>query len=378
MAVLMGGPSSEYEISIATGQNIIKALDPQKYLAQPVVVTKERKWLMPPLKRFPPEDGYKYYRRDRAYSTRIDKSSTPGFALAPRDEDEDQALSELDAGGVDVVFIAMHGQFGEDGTVQGLLDSIGIPYTGSGVLASALGMDKPRTAAVFRQAGLRVPDFFVVTRSRWKANWDGIVAKAEETFGLPLMIKPANRGSSVGASISARRAEVDMGIDAAFLHADSVIVQRYARGTEVSCGVVEREGKLIALPPTEIIPVGSRFFDYHAKYTPGASEEITPARLPADAIERIQRAALSAHAAIGCCGMSRTDMILDDGNLFVLEINTIPGLSEASILPKQAQALGIPFPRLLDLIIAAAFHRKDLERQGGITPFDSTAKKPTL
>ncbi len=342
--VLMGGPSSEYEISLATGKNIMKALDPERYLVEPVIVTKERKWLMPPRNTIP---------ATTRHSNILQNVGMSESGLVPFQEDH--ALGELGEVKPDVVFIAMHGEFGEDGTVQGLLDALGVPYTGSGVLASALGMDKPRAYVIFRDAGLAVPDFFVISREEWKNAGEDISTRAEKLFQLPVVVKPADRGSSVGVTIARSSRSIEVGIVEALRHSDRVILQQYIFGTEVSVGVLEINGKVRALPPTEIVPVGSSFFDYHAKYTPGASEEITPVRLPPNTIKRIQEAALLAHHALSCSGVSRTDMIVDaSGGLWVLETNTLPGLSEASILPKQAAAMGVSFSKLIDYIILAA------------------------
>mgnify|MGYP001619671596 CR=1 FL=1 len=343
VAVLMGGPSSEYEISLATGRKIISALDTEKYLVQPVVVTKERKWLIPPpsaLLRSPGQEN-----------------GPMAGALVVRDED--RALDEMRSGGVDLAFIAMHGEFGEDGTVQGLLEAIGIAYTGSGVLASALGMDKPKSLAVFRDAGLRVPDFSESGRQEWERSGEAIGRGALETFGLPLVIKPANRGSSVGVSIVSGVSEIEPAAAKALAHSERIMFQKYIAGDEVTCGVLETETDAVPLQPTQIIPKEGSFFDYHCKYTPGASEEITPPRLAAETIRRIQETGLRAHRAIGASGMSRTDMILAaDGTPYVLEINTIPGMTETSLLPQAAQAVGISFPELLDTIIRAALRTK--------------------
>ena len=363
IAVLMGGPSSEYEISLATGRKILSALDPERYLVQPVIVTRERQWLIPPVAEFvagpsagvpfpldppcpeapvpaePPSDAHSHH-SNVLKNIRM-RNIPPMLRLVPRAED--QALRDMRQGGVDVVFIAMHGEFGEDGTVQGLLEAIGIPYTGSGVLASALGMDKPRAYAVFRDGGLAVPDFFVLEWGAWREYGDAVRRQAEAAFGFPLVIKPA---------------DAEAGVAEAFRHADRVILQRYIPGIEVQCGMLETDAGTMPLPPTEIVPKERAFFDYYSKYTPGATNEITPPRLPPDTIRRIQETALTAHHAIGAQGMSRTDMILgEDGVLYILEINTIPGMTETSLLPQAAATVGIPFPRLLDTIIEAALRR---------------------
>jgi D-alanine-D-alanine ligase len=348
VVVLMGGPSSEYEISLATGKNIMKSLDPERYLAWPVIVTKERRWLMP---------HWRVPLASPIYSNVLQNIGIDESGLVPFEEE--RAINELGEAKPDVMFVAMHGEFGEDGTVQGLLDALGIPYTGSGVLASALGMDKPRSLAVFRDAGLQVPDFFVISREEWKNAGEDISTRAEKLFQLPVVVKPADRGSSVGVTIARDTPSIEVGIAEALRHSDRAILQQYISGIEVSAGVLEINGKAQALPPTEIVPVGSSFFDYHAKYTPGASEEITPARLPQETIGRIQDSAIAAHHALGCSGVSRTDMIVDaSGGLWILETNTLPGLSEASILPKQAAAGGITFPKLLDTIVESALRKK--------------------
>lgn len=346
----MGGPSSEYEISLATGRKILASLDPTRYIVQPVIVTRERRWLIPPAEAFLPASV--------GQETNDDGHDEPAgmTALVPRDET--QALDEMRSGGVDAVFIAMHGEFGEDGTVQGLLESIGVPYTGSGVLASALGMDKARANAIFRDAGLTVPEFVVLDRNVWRREGESVKSRAEVAFGLPLVVKPSNRGSSVGVTIANTSAEVETGIAEAFRHADTILLQRYIRGTELTCGVLDTATGTIPLQPTEIVPQERQFFDYHSKYTPGATNEITPPHLPSDTIRRIQEVGLRAHRAIGARGMSRTDMILgSDGRLYVLEINTVPGMTEMSLLPQAAAAVGIPFPKLLDTIIETALRR---------------------
>jgi len=356
----MGGPSSEYEISIATGKKILSALDPTKYLVQPVIVTKERKWLIPPLRASFAVEAPNPSGLIRANSgTR----TTEPIAAALVPHGEAQALHELQSGGVDVAFIAMHGEFGEDGTMQGLLEAVGIPYTGSGVLASALGMDKPRSRAVFQAAGLRVPDYFAFDRHEWKRDPRRVANDARQHFGLPLVTKPANRGSSVGVSIVHSAPNLESAIAEALAHSDTAMIERYIPGTEVTCGVLETEAGAIPLQPTQIIPQERAFFDHHSKYTPGATEEITPPRLPAETIRRIQETGLTAHQAVGARGMSRTDMILDDdGSLYVLEINTIPGMTEVSLLPQAAAAVGIPFPKLIERIIAAALRKRRTER----------------
>lgn len=310
----MGGPSSEHDVSLETGTMVLASLDRKKYEALPVVVQRER-----------------------------------------------GAEFELPKDGVDAVFIAMHGEYGEDGTVQGLLETLGVPYTGSDVLASALGMNKPLSSRLLADCGLNVPDFMTVGRREFVAASEAAAMEAVRKLGLPLVAKPADRGSSVGVTVVRDAQSLVPAIAEALRHSREAMVQRYMAGKEVTCSVLEDgaapEGAR-ALQPTEIVPKERAFFDYYSKYTVGASEEITPPRLPAETVRAIQEIALQTHKIIGCAGMSRTDMIVgDDGAICVLEINTIPGMTPTSLLPQAAQAAGISFPELLDTIIAAAIRR---------------------
>ncbi len=304
----MGGPSAEYAISLRTGKMILQNLDRARYRARSIVVSKKGLWPIP--------------------FSRLKKE-------------------------FDLVFIAMHGEYGEDGTVQALLEKYHIPFTGSGSRASRLGMNKIASGKLFERSKLHVP---------------------QPATALPLVVKPADRGSSVGVSIVKKISELTPAITKALQSSSSILLQQYIRGREFTCGVLEwkivgtrnqaREtsclcrGNLLALPPTEIIPKGATFFDFNAKYTAGASKEVTPPRMRAKTINAIQRIALTAHQAIGARGFSRTDMILDkQGRLWVLEINTIPGMTATSLLPQGAKAAGIEFAKLLDVIIDTALSK---------------------
>ncbi|MBI4434706.1 D-alanine--D-alanine ligase [Candidatus Uhrbacteria bacterium] len=343
VVVLCGGTSPEHEVSLATGRTVASAFDRTKYDVQTVTIAKDGQWLLPNIA-WPP----------------LDAAESNGN-LVPAAFDVERAIEQMKrARAADVVFIALHGAGGEDGTIQGLLECAGIPYTGSGVLASALAMDKVRSAQLFTASGLRVPKFQTITRSSpfsiSHETEKGFRAASEE-IDFPRVVKPSNCGSSVGVSIVRSADQLDAALQQAFVHGDTALVQEYIAGTEVTCAVLD-DGEPIALPPTEIVPKSATFFDYGAKYTPGASEEITPPRLPPDVIHQIQSTALQAHRILGCFGMSRTDMISAvDGGIVVLETNTIPGMTETSLLPQAAAAAGIPFPALLDRLIHAALAR---------------------
>lgn len=306
----MGGPSPEHDVSLKTGEIVLKHLDRKKYEATPVLIPKDAAWTLP--------------------------SKT------------------------DMAFIAMHGAYGEDGTVQELLDIAGVPYTGSGVLASTLAMDKIKSGKLFADNGLNIPKFLAIDAHDWEHSAARIKERAEKEIGFPAVVKPSNGGSSVGVTIVQDPERMGNAVRLALAHGASAMVQEYIRGDEVTCAILDEgdDTEPAALPPTQIIPKASHFFDYEAKYTPGGSEEVTPPRMPTSTIQEIQSLAIRAHKILGCSGMSRTDMIVSDDKIFVLETNTIPGMTETSLYPQAAAAVGISFPELLDRIIRAALNRK--------------------
>ena len=302
VGVLMGGPSAEHEVSLKSGEMILRFLNMEKYAAQGIVIDKKGKWPMPLA----------------AFKKKFD-----------------------------LAFIAMHGEYGEDGTVQKILDKCKIPYTGSGAMASEIGMDKARSSKLFKKAGLRVPDFRVVNAEKNLKNLRFV-------FKYPVVVKPSDRGSSIGVSIVDDSSGLPQALKAASGHSKNIMIQKYVEGREFTCGVLERFGRLKALPPTEIIPSDGKLFDYNAKYTSGASREITPPNLSAEGIKKIQKIALKAHNVIGAKGFSRTDTIMAGAKFYVLEINTLPGMTETSLLPQEAKADGVSFSELLDIIIESA------------------------
>lgn len=317
VAVLMGGPSSEHEISLTSGRQVAAALA----LGGPTdSITIER-------------DGSWRFGQD---------APLPLGA----------ALSRLVAS-TDVVFPALHGVFGEDGTVQGLLEAAGLPYVGSRVAASALAMDKRRAKAIYRDAGLPTP------RAVGLAPGDQGTAREPDWASLfPCVVKPSASGSSCGVSFppSAEAARAD-----AVRHLEAgleVVVEVVVTGRELTCGVLEHEDGPRPLPVTEIVPTaGYAFFDYAAKYTPGATSEITPAEI-ADALrEEVQALAVRAHRALGCRDMSRTDFLLDEGRPTLLETNTLPGFTPTSLLPQAAETAGMSFSALVEHLVARAAAR---------------------
>ena len=341
VAVLMGGRTAEHEVSLDTGRMIVNALDKGTYNVKPITITREGKWLVP--------HGYIALPggSERAVPGGDLVPLNTGFAL-------DKAIEEK----VDVIFIAMHGPYGEDGTVQGLLELANIPYTGSGVLASALAMNKPMSRQLFECNGLTVPRYFVLTPWTWGRERASILASAKE-IGFPCVIKPAELGSSVGVSIVGDEREFDRGVENALEYDDEVLVEEYLRGDEMTCAVLGSPPgeEPIPLVPTQIVPKTASFFDYKAKYTSGATEEITPPRVAASLITQLQRTAVQAHKILGCEGLSRTDMILCGERIYVLETNTMPGMTENSLYPQAARAAGMEFSEVLGRIIQLAVEK---------------------
>lgn len=329
--VLMGGPSAEHEISLKTGAMVLQNLDRKKFNAVPVLISKSGNWL--------------------AESKQIHAQNAEGRDVVLREAPWPSAHNT-------VAFIAMHGPYGEDGTIQSILELAGIPYTGSGVAPSAIAMNKVLSLKIFAAHGLNIPKGVAFSKTEWQKDKAGLRKKISR-LGYPLVVKPSNLGSSVGMTIVRKATGLAPALKTAFAHSAEVMVEEYIKGKELTCGIIDKgiPGTETALLPTEIIPKTSAFFDYHAKYTPGASDEITPPRLPKPIIKKIQRVALACHRAIGCSGMSRTDLILSGGKLYVLEINTIPGMTATSLLPQGAKACGISFPKLLEQVIIAALNR---------------------
>jgi D-alanine-D-alanine ligase len=305
LALIAGGKSSEREVSLKSGSQVYDALDKDKY----------------DIRRFDPLTDLEALVRE--------------------------------APDLDVALIIMHGRGGEDGTMQGLLDLLEIPYQGSGVLASALAMNKELSKSTYERAGLKVPRALVFDRAG--APTPGEIDTA---LGLPVVIKPVTEGSSIGITKAGDHEAIKRGLEAAFALDSRVLVEEFIRGIEVTGGVLGN-AQLQVLPLVEIIPSSTyAFFDYEAKYQPGASEEICPARLNAELTGRAQEYALRAHRALGCRGYSRTDMMVRDKEIYVLETNTIPGMTATSLFPQGAKAAGIDFPDLLDTLIKLAMEKQ--------------------
>lgn len=334
VAVLMGGRSGEHEISILSGVEVLKAMDLSAHRVHPVVLTRDNRW--------------KVWEETLRDAATFDPADTTVVERSAGD-----ALATLSRLGVDVAFLALHGPYGEDGRIQGFLEFAGIPYTGSGVTASALCMDKVQAKRVMGFASVETPRWELAS-ARALLDGGGALDALASRLGYPLVLKTPCLGSSVGMAICPDPSAARDALGELDALEDRVLCEEHVAGRELTCGVLDGPDGPEALPPTEIVPVASPYFDYLAKYTPGASEEITPARITAQETARIQDLALNLHRLMGCSGMSRSDFILRDGTLYALEVNTIPGMTAQSLLPQAASCAGVPFGQVVERLIRSA------------------------
>lgn len=351
VVVLMGGPSGEHGVSLDSGRQVLQHLDPQRYVVKPVTISLEGHWHVP--------EGYL---PPGVALELLGEGGEPSGALVQAGP---RMLTEQAADRPDVVFIAMHGPFGEDGTVQGLLETLDLPYVGSGVAASALAIDKPRTKMLYAANGLRTPECLTIHEADWRRDPAAWTARATALIGFPAVCKPATLGSSVALTMVDGPDGLDGALETAFAMDPVAMLEVRVGGMELTCGVLDdAEGVPRALPVTQIVPRLGEYFDYASKYTPGGAEEITPAQIDTAVTARVQHAAVRAHTVLGCAGMSRSDFFVDDGVLWILETNTIPGLTATSLLPQEAAAAGMSFGGMLDGLIADALRRYRARKPG--------------
>ncbi len=331
IAVLHGGPSTEHDISVWTSTGVVKTLRVAGHDVHPVFVDRAGLWHL---------------------------SSADAGATVDQPLSIFAAVARLQHLAPDVCFLGFHGTYGEDGRIQAVLDLAGLRYTGSGVMASAAAMDKPLARRIFQGVGLPVAQALEVPAASVRTA-EGASAVARElvaSIGLPVVVKVPAGGSSVGVEIPRDQAALRETLQRLAEGVEQLLCEQYVAGIELTAGVLEGEdGVPQSLPIVEIAPKSAAFFDYVAKYTTGHTDEIVPARISAEATAQVQAIGLAAHYALGCRGVSRTDVILrEDGQPFVLETNTLPGLTPESLLPKAAAAVGLDYGALLDRIIAAA------------------------
>ncbi len=335
VAVLMGGKTPEHEISLITGKEVVRHLSKSKYNVLPVVISRNgKKWQQVTTKKL------------LALPDPLKLRGT-NKELLITSEGEIQSINQITEK-LDVVFIAMHGPFGEDGTVQGMLELAGIVYTGPGVLASALAMDKAMFRKVMLSEKIPIPKYVTVEKGEPKSKVFRVLGNP------PFFVKPHNQGSSVGSSIVKIKKDLNKALNLAYQYSEIALVDEYLEGKEITCGVLGNKHPT-PLPLVEIIPKKGEFFDYDSKYTESGAEEIVPARISKKLERKIQRMAIDVYKAIGCRGFSRVDFIVRNNNQpVVLEVNTIPGLTPMSLLPKAAKTFGLSYPKLIDKIIEYA------------------------
>jgi D-alanine-D-alanine ligase len=350
VAVIYGGRSSEHGISVVSAGSVLAALDPERYDVIPIGITPAGAWVLtdadPVALRI---TGRTLPEVEKGTSVVLPGDPTGGGLVTLEPGEGVQVL-----GSVDVVFPVLHGRFGEDGTIQGLFEMAGIPYVGPGVFASAAAMDKEFTKKLLHAEGLPVGRYAVVRRG------DPVLTVDLADLGLPVFVKPARAGSSVGITKVTDWADLPDALATAFEHDNKALVEAGVVGREIECGVLEGEdGKPVASVPAEIRLVrGHDWYDFEAKYLDDACEFDIPAHLPADVTLRVQDAACRAFAALDCAGLARVDFfVTPDGGLVVNEINTMPGFTPISMFPRMWAASGVDYPTLVDRLIAAALRR---------------------
>jgi D-alanine-D-alanine ligase len=355
VGILFGGRSGEHEVSLASAASVIRALDPEKYEAVPIGIDKDGRWLV----------------SQKAQKMLSDVLKNGDRVLLPADPSA-ATLVPLAAGSgqpsvpVDVVFPVLHGTFGEDGTVQGLLELANMPYVGAGVLGSAIGMDKDVQKRLFAQAGLQVVPFVVFRRSDWEKNREDITTDVLTRLRLPIFVKPSAAGSSVGMTKVTTREQLPEAIDFAAQFGMKVIVERGVDAREIEVSVLGND-EIRASIPGEIVP-HREYYDYKAKYIESGTQLVIPAELSEKQIAQFQELAVKSFRAIDGTGMARCDFFLErgTGEIYVNELNTIPGFTSISMYPKLWEASGLPYPKLIDELISLAL---DLHQQKAKTKY---------
>src|SRR5579859_5960303 len=380
VGVLFGGRSGEHEVSLLSAASVLNAIDRSKYDVVPIAISKEGRWLTSGesqrlLKGEPQPENPRHLRAG-------DPEYTPGAAVLARGDSilvppeprgEQHSLIPFESGGVehppahqaidvDVIFPVLHGTFGEDGTIQGLLELAGIPYVGAGVLGSAAGMDKDIMKRLFAAAGLPIVKHVTVLRSEWDKEPKSVRRLVESNLKYPLFVKPANLGSSVGISKAHDAKELVPAMEEAAAYDRKIVVEQGVGGKkgkarEIECSVLGNERPMASVAG-EIIP-GKEFYDYSAKYLEEGSKWEIPAKLTKKQMQQVQEMAIAAFCAVECAGLARVDFLMDPHSekIYLNEINTMPGFTSISMYPKMWAASGVPYPQLIDRLVQLALER---------------------
>jgi D-alanine-D-alanine ligase len=319
----MGGRSSEREVSLESARSVVEGLDPDRYEVREIEIGADGRWQLQP-------------------ASPLELGAQAGLPVPLPGNGGVEPLREID-----VVFPVLHGPFGEDGTVQGLLELVDVAYVGAGVAASALCMDKDLFKSVMRDKGISVARSLTLRAGQ----------RAASPFGFPCVVKPARLGSSVGISVVVREEDFEGAVELAFAHDEKILVEEFLDGVEVECSVLGNADPMASVPG-EIVPILSDWYDYEAKYAEGGMELVIPPRVPAETIARVQELAVAAFVASECEGMARVDFFVrPDGEVVVNELNTIPGFTATSVYAKLFEASGIAYPELLDRLVELALER---------------------
>ncbi len=351
VGVIFGGRSGEHEVSLRSARSIMDAIDKDKYEVLPIGITKEGRWIAG-------GDPLKALTTGEPQSVPAALIGEPGDPTLKAIEPVSRRSSSMTAiATLDVIFPVLHGPFGEDGTVQGLLELANIPYVGAGVIGSAVGMDKAIFKSIMVAHGLPVLPHLLVLRSEWEASREAVLDRVEAALHYPLFVKPVNLGSSVGISKAKDRAGLAAGLDEAARYDRRLLIEQGIPAREIEVSVLGNDQPIASIPG-EIVP-GDEFYSYTDKYLSDAAQLLIPAPLDPETASLAQELSIRAFKAIDCAGLARCDFLLDKetGRLWINEINTIPGFTSISMYPKLWEASGIPYPELIDRLIQLALER---------------------
>lgn len=377
VGVIYGGRSGEHEVSVASAAAVMKNLDRERYEPVPIRIEKDGRWVI--ADRIPTAiaaaDVIEHARLQNSRPARAGRDAHllayPGDEQiltierpAPEHRGDGDLQTRVTGVGLDVIFPVLHGPYGEDGTVQGLLELANVPYVGAGVLASAVGMDKAVMKTLFAARGLPIVDHHVILKRDWQADRKSQAKNLVKRLGLPLFVKPANLGSSVGISKVKTAGELDAAMDLAGEFDRKIVIEAgVPNAREIECAVLGNDRPETSLPG-EIVP-SREFYDYEAKYLDEGSRTLIPAPLDDSQIRQVQRLSIEAFQSLDCAGMARVDFLLDGkaGTLYVNELNTIPGFTTISMYSKLWEASGLAYPSLLDRLIQLALERHAEKQQ---------------
>ena len=362
VGIIFGGRSGEHEVSFCSASSIIKAIDKDKYTVVPIGITKEGRWISPQDSELALKSG-----KIEGKNTVILLNDSFSKSLVCIDNnqklDKSSALEKLD-----VIFPVLHGPYGEDGTVQGLLELANISYVGAGVAASAISMDKDFMRMVFQQKGLPILKWMTIKRKEWQEGKEKILSLVQNGFEYPLFVKPANLGSSVGITKVHKKEELEKAIDLASSYDRKILIEEGLEEIrEIECGVLGNDEPQASVVG-EVRPAGE-FYDYDSKYTEEGTQLIIPADLPDGVSQEVQRIALRAFKAVDAAGMARVDFFVSkkENKIYLNEINTIPGFTSSSMYPRLWEASGISYPELIDRLIQLALERHQDKKQNKIS-----------